>query len=127
MLFTWKWYNSCIVFNWWQVTTFTGFLFSCVAIMVISMGYESLKYHISQYTCGRRELVELGGTFSRRSMVIDSVGYAIQVGYSCIIMLVFMTYNGWYIISVMCGAGMGYYVWGSKIPGSTMAFSPSCH
>ena len=38
--------------------------------------------------------------------------YGFQVIYSFWLMLVFMTYNGWYMLAVGVGAGLGNCIWG---------------
>ncbi|EAS28849.3 solute carrier family 31 (copper transporter), member 1 [Coccidioides immitis RS] len=58
----------------------------------------------------------------RRKIVIASL-YGVQVFYSFFIMLLFMTYNGWVMISVGIGAFLGYLTFGS----SSAAKSASCH
>lgn len=127
MIFTWDWRNTCIVFLWWHVQTFPGFLASNIAIILMSMGYEALKYQIAVSAAKRHDSPDMATFRHRHSEILDSVEYAIQVGYSFLIMLVFMTYNGWYMLSVAVGAGLGYFVWGSKTPGNSLARSLSCH
>ncbi|CDK24827.1 unnamed protein product [Kuraishia capsulata CBS 1993] len=41
------------------------------------------------------------------------------------IMLIFMSFNWWLMISVAVGAGLGHYVWGSRISGSSQSLA--CH
>lgn len=44
--------------------------------------------------------------------------------YSFFIMLLFMTYNGWVMISVALGAVLGYLVWGAELG---VEKSVACH
>lgn len=44
--------------------------------------------------------------------MIRSTLYAILVAISFWLMLVFMTYNGYLMIAVVLGAGVGHYVFG---------------
>ncbi|ODQ78326.1 hypothetical protein BABINDRAFT_162965 [Babjeviella inositovora NRRL Y-12698] len=53
-----------------------------------------------------------------------SVVYAVQVGYSFMLMLVFMTYNGWFMLATIVGAGLGNFIWGGK---EVEARSMACH
>ncbi|RYP92765.1 hypothetical protein DL770_001154 [Monosporascus sp. CRB-9-2] len=53
------------------------------------------------------------GEASKRRRLIKSVLYGVQNFYAFMIMLLFMTYNGWVMIAVAVGAGIGYYVFGS--------------
>ncbi|KAL1985289.1 hypothetical protein VTN96DRAFT_8088 [Rasamsonia emersonii] len=59
----------------------------------------------------------------RRGKLIMALLYAIQVFYSFFIMLLFMTYNGWVMLSVAVGAFIGYLVFG----GPTATKSVACH
>ncbi|KAI4745146.1 hypothetical protein E4T50_04549 [Aureobasidium sp. EXF-12298] len=58
-----------------------------------------------------------------KSKTIKAALYAIQVFYSFFIMLLFMTYNGWIMLSVAVGAFVGYLVFGN----STVTKSAACH
>lgn len=60
----------------------------------------------------------------RRGRVIMATLYAVQVFYSFFIMLLFMTYNGWVMISVAVGAFVGYLVFGGDSPATKSA---ACH
>ncbi|GAM41045.1 Ctr copper transporter family protein [Talaromyces pinophilus] len=60
----------------------------------------------------------------RRGRVIMATLYAVQVFYSFFIMLLFMTYNGWVMISVAVGAFVGYLVFGGDAPATKSA---ACH
>ncbi|KAL1963372.1 hypothetical protein VTN77DRAFT_8388 [Rasamsonia byssochlamydoides] len=59
----------------------------------------------------------------RRGKLVMAALYAIQVFYSFFIMLLFMTYNGWIMLSVAVGAFIGYLVFGE----STASKSVACH
>lgn len=52
---------------------------------------------------------------SQQQKVIRSVNYAVLVGISFWLMLVFMTYNGFLMISVVIGAGIGHYAFGGNL------------
>jgi hypothetical protein len=55
-------------------------------------------------------------SMSQQQKVNRSLFYAILVGISFWLMLVFMTYNGFLMISVVIGAGLGHYAFGSNLP-----------
>ncbi|KAI0391673.1 Ctr copper transporter family-domain-containing protein [Xylariaceae sp. FL0594] len=50
---------------------------------------------------------------SQRARVLKAVLYGVQNFYAFMIMLLFMTYNGYVMIAVAVGAGVGYYAFGS--------------
>jgi len=69
-------------------------------------------------------LVAAGNGRSARARKIVLAGlYAVQVFYSFFIMLLFMTYNGWVMLSVAVGAFVGYMLF----EGSTATKSVVCH
>jgi len=59
-----------------------------------------------------------------RGHVTKALLYGTQVFYSFFIMLLFMTYNGWVMISVALGAVLGYLVWGAELG---VEKSVACH
>ncbi|KAH8426735.1 low-affinity Cu transporter [Aspergillus melleus] len=60
----------------------------------------------------------------QRGKIIMALLYAVQVFYSFFIMLLFMTYNGWVMISVAIGAFVGYLVFGDNTSASKTV---ACH
>lgn len=130
MLFTWDWKNTCIVFKWWHVKTEIGFVLSLLAIVLLGALYEFVKAWFSKWE--RNELATLGAsnastiTQEKRFKIKRGVLYGFQVIYSFWLMLVFMTYNGWYMLAVGVGAGLGNCIWGSSGESSSSR-SLSCH
>lgn len=120
MLFTWDWKNTCVIYKWWHVKTFGGFVGTLIAIALLGMFYEFLRNWIARWT-GRN--VANGTVHSRGTRGKALALYAVQVGYLFMLMLVFMTYNGWYMIATVIGAGIGHYFWGQEAEVRLM----SCH
>ncbi|KAL1974463.1 hypothetical protein VTN31DRAFT_4667 [Thermomyces dupontii] len=60
----------------------------------------------------------------RRGKIFLALLYAVQVFYSFFLMLLFMTYNGWIMLSVAVGAFVGYLAFGHD---ATAAKSAACH
>ncbi|KAL2125332.1 hypothetical protein VTJ04DRAFT_1697 [Mycothermus thermophilus] len=60
----------------------------------------------------------------RRAHVTKAVLYGIQNFYAFMIMLIFMTYNGWVMLAVSFGAGIGYLVFGGSTP---VTKETACH
>lgn len=111
MIFTWDWKNTCVVYKWWHVKTYGGFVGTLVAIAAISMFYEFSRNWIVKWKAKNAPVV---GSSTKKSQfkIKSSLLYAFQVGFSFMLMLVFMTYNGWYMLSVVVGAAIGFYLWG---------------
>lgn len=121
MAFTWSYNNTCIIFSWWKISTRSGLLVSCITLVVLSILYEWFKYRVQVYNSYQVLPLPLnGGTYpnnvtgSKRRM-LSSCLYGCQVGFSFALMLVFMTYNGWLMSSVLIGATIGHYWFGYKL------------
>ncbi|RYP54804.1 hypothetical protein DL769_010288 [Monosporascus sp. CRB-8-3] len=133
MLFTWDTTNLCIVFRQWHVRGPASLVVSLMAIVAICAGYEALREATRRYEAWTGKQEEAAGPIrlvgrmneppklrrsnqgevSKRRRLIKSVLYGVQNFYAFMIMLLFMTYNGWVMIAVAVGAGIGYYVFGS--------------
>ncbi|KAI5923356.1 CTR2 short splice variant [Camillea tinctor] len=134
MLFTWDTTNLCIIFRFWHIRGPASLVFSLLAIVAIVAGYEALREGTRRYEtwisqspdaapneqvtedtpflrAGRREAAT--ATISQRARIVKAALYAVQNFYAFMIMLLFMTYNGFVMIAVAVGAGVGYYLFGS--------------
>lgn len=123
MLFTWDWENTCVVYKWWHVKTLPGFLGTLIAIVVISMMYEFSRNWISRWKSKNHPVITSSSKTKAQFKIKGSLLYAFQVGYSFMLMLVFMTYNGWYMLAVVIGAALGFYLWGDSSENRAML----CH
>lgn len=108
MLFTWDYNNLCIVFRWWHISTAFQLAVSMVIVAALGAGYELLRCRIRNLD--KRNITATANPPSRLELAI---GYGAQVFYSYMLMLVFMTYNGWIMIAVSLGAVLGFYYWGN--------------
>ena len=61
--------------------------------------------------------------------MLQTLMHMLQVFVSYLLMLAFMTYNVWIGIAVVLGAGIGYFVFASRMPGlqSVSRMSEHCH
>lgn len=130
MLFTWDWKNTCVVYRWWHVKTFPQFLATLVAITIIAAGYEYTKYWFNKREANSAAVAPVlaanssAPTLRRYAKWLKSLTYGFQVGYSFMLMLIFMTYNGWYMIATVVGAVLGHHFWGQDAP---QARTMACH
>ncbi|KUJ22776.1 Ctr copper transporter [Mollisia scopiformis] len=130
MLFTWNTQNLCIIFHWWHVQTTPGLIFSLLAVVALTALYEALRASSRRYErwvekrtdevplvtestpflwSGRNQ-VEV----SKRAHVVKAALYAVQNFYAFMLMLLFMTYNGWVMLAVGVGAFVGYLLFGNN-------------
>lgn len=115
MLFTWSYKNTCVVFRWWHIRKLSDMLLSFIAIMFLGYLYEYLRYYIFKSQANRAGVTNTSSSSHRKNKFYNSCWYGLQVGYSFMLMLVFMTYNGWLMIAVVLGAIWGHYSWGTRI------------
>ncbi|KAI9749560.1 MAG: hypothetical protein M1815_002429 [Lichina confinis] len=142
MLFTWDTTNLCIVFRQWRITGAASLVFSLLAVAALTAGYEFVREMSRQYEARQtlrdskgqphdenRESSSLlrperdGKTGPSAGRLGRALFYGVQVFYSLFIMLLFMTYNGWIMLSVTVGAFTGYLIWGK----SSSTRSAACH
>lgn len=145
MLFTWDTANLCIVFRGWRIDGTVSLIFSLLAIVLLTAGYEAIREMSRRYEAyveraveGRRagdirdEVDEssslLGpgrnaGKAEQQQKIVKAMLYAVQVFYSFFIMLLFMTYNGWIMLAVAVGAFVGYLLFSQ----SSSTKSVACH
>ncbi|PSK60711.1 Copper transport protein CTR2 [Elsinoe australis] len=145
MVFHWSTKNLCIVFESWRITSTVSLVFSLLAIVALTAGYElvrelSRRYEASQSSgkdlppalsspspdTDRRSLLRPGRATAeeeQKTKIIKAAFYAVQVFYSFFIMLLFMTYNGWVMFAVAAGAFVGYLMFG----GTSATKSVACH
>ncbi|CAK9435674.1 uncharacterized protein LODBEIA_P04010 [Lodderomyces beijingensis] len=129
MLFTWNWKNTCVVFKWWHIKTFYGFLISLVVVVLLGMGYEFIKAQFSKWERATATMTTSGlsSTQQKRFQLQRALVYGVQVFYSFWLMLVFMTYNGWFMLAVALGAAMGNYWFGTLAGMDTTSRTMACH
>ena len=109
MLFTWQYKNTCIITSKWHIRTKLQMLVSCILIFFSSYFYEYFKMKFSQYKLKKNINGDYEDNKNNRARKYESLIYGFQVFYSFMLMLVFMTYNGWLMASMTLGAIAGYY------------------
>ncbi|VUC20547.1 unnamed protein product [Clonostachys rosea] len=129
MLFTWDTNNLCIVFRQWHVRSTSSLLFSLLAVVLIGIGYEAIRAFSRRYELASSKRVESlprqsQAQLSQRTHVIKGALYALQNFYAFMLMLLFMTYNGWVMIAVTLGAFFGYLIFGKS---SSATKENACH
>lgn len=133
MLLTSDYKNLCLLSSSWHIKTLPQFIVSLALVAVLAAGYEYIrkrtrgtprgKYRsaakLSRLTVPGIELATNTGVARGWS---QSLVYGLLVGYSYILMLIFMSYNTWVMLAVVTGAVVGHHVFQGE-PKETMA----CH
>ncbi|AMD21177.1 HEL103Cp [Eremothecium sinecaudum] len=118
--FTWSYDNLCIVFPWWHLSSKNDLLIGCLGVALWAYLYEYMKYYI--YNTQRHNASNVSSRYA------TSLWYGAQVGVSFLLMLVMMTYNGYLMLSVVAGAILGHFHWGSRVSHTHIAdLSLACH
>ncbi|KAI9292391.1 Ctr copper transporter [Neoconidiobolus thromboides FSU 785] len=130
--------NICVLFDFWRINGALSMVLSCLIIFILGIGYEYLR-SLSQNWQERIErsyrvlansepesihledsydpltsprLLQdesLEDTINIKSRFPLSIIYAIQVFYSFMLMLIFMTYNIYLMLAVTFGALFGHF------------------
>ncbi|GMM39877.1 low-affinity Cu transporter [Hanseniaspora uvarum] len=124
MLFTWSYKNTCVISSKWHIKTKFQMFLSCVLIFLSSYFYEYFKVKFNQYKLQKSISAESEEN-KRKSRQYESLLYGLQVFYSFMLMLVFMTYNGWLMLAMTLGAIFGYYKFTFNV--SSLSSSLACH
>lgn len=111
---TWSYKDTCVIFSSWHLRKRRDLAFSFIAIVLLAYLYEYLKYYVGKFQSNQGPLT---ANNQRNYRLANSVWYGVQVGFSFMLMLVFMTYNGWLMLAVVLGAIWGHYSWGSRTRG----------
>ncbi|SMN20744.1 similar to Saccharomyces cerevisiae YHR175W CTR2 Putative low-affinity copper transporter of the vacuolar membrane [Maudiozyma saulgeensis] len=136
MSFTWSYKDTCVVFNWWHIKTKFQFVISCLIVASLATYYEYLRFKFVKYasetTGSNRVSITTNNNsisqIARREKLCRTFHYGIQVGFSFMLMLIFMTYNGWLMLAVVIGAAFGYYRWNDSLVALPMEQrSLACH
>ncbi|KZL64442.1 CTR copper transporter [Colletotrichum tofieldiae] len=119
MLFTWDTKNLCIVFRQWHVRSTSGLIVSLLLVVALAAGYEALRAASRRYEHSVNKRVDSlpkrnQPEASRSAHLIKAALYAAQNFYAFMLMLVFMTYNGWVMAAVAIGAFVGYVAFGNS-------------
>lgn len=129
----WNWYtvDACFISETWHITSKGMFGGSCVGVFFFVFAYQWISRVSKEFDA----LVKLpppetsvGGVLLHRWLLrrgngtlihhlVRCILYTIQWGASYLIMLLFMYYNGYIIISCILGAFFGKLVFGYNEPG----------
>ncbi|CAG9575684.1 unnamed protein product [Danaus chrysippus] len=140
-------YKETILFSWWNVTEIGEFIGSFLAIFILALLYEGLKYYRKhllwktytglQYCAVSPPDKGVANICADEPQVIhptmlsaahgwQTVLHGFQVLVSYMLMLVFMTYNTWLCAAVVLGSACGYFLFGWR-ESVVVDFTEHCH
>ncbi|KAG8956209.1 hypothetical protein FRC04_004285 [Tulasnella sp. 424] len=135
MLWNWETVDTCVVFRSWHVYNMTQFVITCLIIVLIGVSFEWLRKVQKGYDA-KLSRGPVGGAGTKRSRspppasragvptsnrlaltprLIRASLYGLIVFISFFIMLIFMTYNGYLVLSVVAGAFIGHFILNSEL------------
>lgn len=119
--------DLCVLTPHWHIRTKLDLILSMVALAAFCAGFEAYKAFADGMECKYANVIAQGAVTDREKMTIKtklSVMYAVSVGYSFFIMLLFMSFNVWIMSAVVIGAGVGHYFFNTK---GNSSVSLVCH
>nr|ACW83547.1 MIP12854p [Drosophila melanogaster] len=129
-------YNETILFSWWHIETVAGLIGSMIAIFLLALMYEGLKYYREYLFWKTYNLLEYRPVTGPQrnpeapripspaaaapspvqpsmlsiNHLLQTLLHVLQVTLSFLLMLIFMTYNVWLCLMVVLGAAVGYFL-----------------
>lgn len=121
MLWNWNTVDACFISRDWQITSKGMFAGCCIGVLLLVMAVELLRrlgkeYDAYLYRQFRRraaasasEARPLKFKATPLEQLIRAVIHAVTFGAAYIVMLLAMYYNGYFIICIFLGAGLGKF------------------
>ncbi|KAK8858380.1 hypothetical protein IAR55_002607 [Kwoniella newhampshirensis] len=118
MLWNWNVVDSCFLTEGWHITNRAMFAASCVGVALLGMLLEATRRLAREYdSIIQRQLSVIQLNPQRRprratplQQLIRTILYTVSFGISYILMLLAMYYNGYIIISIFLGVGVGHFL-----------------
>ncbi|CAG8446040.1 12681_t:CDS:2 [Acaulospora morrowiae] len=137
MLLNWNTEGLYVVFSWWHPNNIGLLLLSMLFCVLLAIVHEFLKY-LLKYDLRLRQSPDLekskkieaekiiGISYNQR--VLRTLVFSAQTILAYFLMLIVMTYNGFFILAVVLGAAIGYFIWGMPAKtNSSVEASTVCH
>ena len=115
--------DPVLLFKCWQPRNGIALAGSCVLIFCLTVAFEALKaYREKLYIQSRREtdVTEVSEASSSLKWIVapdhlmQTALYTVQITLGYLLMLLFMTFNGYVAITIVLGAAFGFLVSGCK-------------
>lgn len=93
-----------VLFDWWHVDSDAKFVATCLCIVALAILFECLGEY--------RAMVHIssgGGSATTRRLGFKTLLHLLQLLHGYVLMLIAMTYNVFYIASILLGAGVGFF------------------
>ncbi|KAJ3331621.1 hypothetical protein HDU76_002679 [Blyttiomyces sp. JEL0837] len=107
MAMVWNWNtNTAILFDFWQTNGIETMLVSCFIVFGFCVGHE---YFQSQRLNFEKRLLAPSSSTDQQQL-IRAIIHSISSFSSLLIMTIFMSLNGYLVIAVILGTGVGFYL-----------------
>lgn len=125
MVFNWSTRLETIVFGWWTAHSLPGFLLSLFVCILLGLLFQCLhnvrmamEYQDSLTGYQALPTFDLAAQMEQQSLKpwwtrsVEASVFGLQAWTSAIIMLIWMTFNGWLIMATVWGMTFGYFLLG---------------
>ncbi|TID30094.1 hypothetical protein CANINC_001318 [Pichia inconspicua] len=105
--------NLCILTDKLMVTTKTQMILAMILVSVFAALFEYYRAFVDKLQHRYAQYLQSGMVTEKERLkykLILSTAYSVSVGYSFIIMLLFMSFNVWVMLAVCIGAGLGHFL-----------------
>ncbi|CAJ0571318.1 unnamed protein product, partial [Mesorhabditis spiculigera] len=122
-------YEEVILFEFWRISTPLGLLLSCLAIFIMGIAYEALKWSRVHLQTRLTRSVTPVNRRSALQFLLPGL-YVIQLVLAYWLMLIAMTYNYYLTAAVVLGGGVGHWIFAIVDPTQSAAdelAADSCH
>jgi copper transporter 1 len=135
MLFNWDTENICVIFSWWHINGIGTMLLACLLTAVFGIIYEAIRNTARRYDArliqeerrqyqSESESEEEAGVHRTLHGAPEGMIIYFSRNQQIVRSLLFMTYNGFLMLAVVFGAGIGHFLFARK---SGAERSLSCH
>lgn len=105
--------NLCLLTDKLMITTKTQMVLAMLLVALFTALFEYLKVGLDQMQSRYSQYLQSNMVTETERLKYKlrlSTAYSVSVGYSFIIMLLFMTFNVWVMLAVCIGAGVGHFL-----------------
>ncbi|XP_055989238.1 high affinity copper uptake protein 1-like [Sorex fumeus] len=110
MTFYFGYRNMELLFSWLVIDSAAAMAVAVVIVFLLALGYEGLKGVRKGLQRKETSWPQLLSAIHLRKTVL----HMLQVGVSYLLMLTAMTYNAYFGLALLAGAGIGYWLFGGR-------------
>ncbi|GMR40256.1 hypothetical protein PMAYCL1PPCAC_10451 [Pristionchus mayeri] len=118
----WMWFHTdiddMVLFHFWQIHDVGTMIYSCAIILLAGVLLEFLK--LARHLVDKRFPHRAGSSYAEKFFsvghLLQTALFGVQMVWSYLCMLVFMTFSVWLGASLIIGIVLGFFLFGAKLP-----------